>query len=158
MIIKELQKTFEYKNGEIFWKTKVGNKKIGDKAGCTNSLGYEKVIFRKKEYLVHRIVFALHNGFMPKMLDHIDGNKTNNKIENLREATKKENGYNRKLNKNNKSGIKGINWHKNNNKWQVSINVDGKQKYLGCFKDIEIAKKVIELNRVEHHKNFARFA
>lgn len=157
MTINELKDVFEYQNGELFWKINVGNKKIGNKAGTKTALGYIKVTYLKKSYLVHRIIFAIQNGFMPEFIDHVDGNPSNNLISNLREATKKQNGYNRKLNLNNKSGIKGIAWHKKSKKWQVSIKFDGKQKYLGCYKSIEIAKNVMELSRIEHHKNFARF-
>jgi len=101
-----LHSLFEYKEGKLFWKTDRARGKVkkGDKAGCLTSRGYHRLMLNYKEYPTHRIVFMMHHGYMPKVVDHIDGNPLNNLIENLREASAQTNQYNRKLNKNNTSG------------------------------------------------------
>ena len=70
-----------------------------------------------------------HHGYFPEAVDHIDGDRFNNKIENLREATHVENHYNRKVQKNNKSGSKNVCWHKLINKWSVDLTVNKKIDY-----------------------------
>jgi len=65
------------------------------------------------------LIFLYHHGYLPKFVDHIDGNKKNNRIENLREATKSQNAMNQKVSTRNTSGIKGVMWHKRDKKWFV---------------------------------------
>lgn len=81
---------------------------IGDEAGHLNNTGYYRSQFNARNYLNHRIVYFLYHGYCPDILDHIDGNRQNNNINNLREATLSDNGHNRKINKNNKLGHKNI--------------------------------------------------
>jgi hypothetical protein len=150
-----LQELFEYKDGNLYWKIQKGKKgKIGKQCGAKHSQGYIQTCIDKKLYLNHRLIFLYHYGYLPEFIDHIDGNKTNNCIENLREATHCENQYNRKINKNNKSGIKGVHFHQN--KWLVKIRVDGKVKYFGSYHDLQVAKFVSETMRYKYHKEFAK--
>jgi hypothetical protein len=72
-------------------------------------------------------------------VDHINNDKTNNNIHNLRWATNQENQMNSSMKFNNTSGWKGVHYNKQNNKWQVSIKINGKQKHLGLFTNIEDA-------------------
>ena len=146
---------FEYKNGELYWKVSKQKIKIGQKAGTLNNSGYRVIKFNQKSYLEHRIIFALHKGYMPEFVDHIDGNTINNHIENLREATKTQNHYNRNLQKNNTSGIKGVCWHKPSKKWSVNLIVNGEKKYFGTYFDKEVARFVVEAMRCKYHGNFA---
>ncbi len=76
---------------------------------------------------------------MPKEIDHIDRNKLNNKIENLREVTKSENMANRKKHKTNKSGYKGVAYHKASKKWRASVRINKKDVWIGCYKTPELA-------------------
>jgi hypothetical protein len=93
--------------------------KIGDVAGSKNTEGgYYRTMFNGKLHMNHRIIFFLNYGYCSKMIDHIDCCRTNNKIDNLREATHSENCSNAKLRNNNKSGHKG-----------VSKNTKGKYSY-----------------------------
>jgi hypothetical protein len=68
-------------------------------------------------------------GYLPKEIDHINCNKLDNRIENLREVNRTQNRYNINSYKNNTSGIKGVSWKADLRKWQVSVNVDGNRKY-----------------------------
>lgn len=74
-------------------------------------------------------------------MDHIDNNRFNNNISNLRWATYQENNQNANISKANTSGIKGVSFNKNNNKWRASITIDGVKIHLGYFDKLEDAKK-----------------
>lgn len=107
--IGEYLKYDETSSTGLRWIKKSGKRNhIGDIAGCKNTEGYFQTRLDKKLYMNHRIIFFLHHGYCTEMIDHIDCCRTNNKIDNLREATHSENCSNAKLNKNNKCGHKGI--------------------------------------------------
>jgi hypothetical protein len=155
MMIDKLKNAFKYKNGNLYWKIKSAPRiLIGDKAGCLNKKGYIQIRLDGECYLAHRIIFAMHHGFMPEFIDHIDGNPSNNLIENLRECNLSQNQYNSKLRTDNKSGIKGVCWKKKANKWQVRLAINGKIKYFGEYFDIKVAKFVAETMRHKYHKEF----
>jgi hypothetical protein len=152
-----LNELFEYRDGELYWKRKTSNRdNIGQKAGTLNQRGYIKTGINKKIYSNHRLIFMMFNGFLPKLLDHIDGNKLNNRIENLREATNGENKQNSKLNKNSSSGVKGVHWNSREKKWQVRVQVGKKRMSFGYFKDLELADLVAQEARNKYHQEFAR--
>lgn len=90
---------FEYKNGELYWKVSRGRQKAGSLAGATITDGYKQVSINKKRYLVHRIIFQMFYGYMPEFpleIDHINRIRHDNRIENLRVLTHKENMQHRK--------------------------------------------------------------
>jgi len=86
----------------------------------------------------HQIVFALHHGYWPEMIDHVDRNKTNNRIENLRESDFVKNGNNRGATRVSKTGVKGV--FPSGNKFFVKRVIKGKQVYGGTFDTIEEAE------------------
>jgi hypothetical protein len=154
---KELLHTiFEYKDGCLYNKIYRSSKsKIGDKAGTLAATGYYTTYVNSVRFSIHRLIFLMHHGYLPKVIDHINGIKTDNRIENLREATNSENNCNRKSN--NKSGIRGVHWNKYHKKWTAVCWKDRKAYYLGHFKNIEDAKKAIFEGRKKHHKEFANY-
>lgn len=98
---------FEYRDGGLFWKVKPAKQiAVGSKAGCKNSHGYCVVRADGVLYGAHRIIFLMHHGYLPDYIDHADGNRLNNSIDNLREATASENCYNKSAQSNNTSGEK----------------------------------------------------
>ena len=97
----------------------------------------------------------MHHGYVPDLIDHIDGNKTNNNIDNLRPATKSENQYNKKKSTDSISGIKGVTWRSETNKWRVRITVDKKDIDVGYAKTLIEAKKMILEARLKYHKEFS---
>lgn len=104
---------FDYYDGKLFWKVRKSDKtKIGSEAGSKQSNGYVKIRIDGKSYRLHRLVYLYHHGILPEYIDHIDGNPSNNLIENLRPATLRENGLNRTKQLNNTSGYKGVYLHK----------------------------------------------
>jgi hypothetical protein len=154
-----LHQLFDYRDGELYRKIKKSaNAMPNQKAGSLQKTGYYAICINYKRQYSHRIIFMMHHGYMPEYVDHIDGNRKNNKIENLRDATHSENMCNQKLRSDNKSGLKGINWHKAANKWRAFIAFRKKQYHLGLFDNIDDAKKAIDLKRIELHNNFARLS
>ena len=131
--------------------------KKGSIAGCINKAnGYGYVGVDGRKIGMHRVVFAIANGYMPAEIDHIDGNPANNRPSNLREATHAENCRNRKLRSDSSSSVKGVDWHKKTSRWRVRCQVDGKQTNLGYFKELADAEALARAFRVQAHGNFCR--
>ena len=148
---------FEYRDGNLYRKVATGrNVKVGDLVGnMPNKKGYRKVRFCEKTHSVHRIIFLMHHGYIPEQVDHIDGDKLNNKIENLRPATAQQNSFNKKS-CNPSSGYKNVAWNEECKKWQVQLQINGKKKYFGLYKDIELADLVAQEARNKYHGKYAR--
>ncbi|ENU89235.1 MULTISPECIES: HNH endonuclease [Acinetobacter] len=160
---------FEYKDGQLIWKmlpdyyaewnvlNRLNSRFFGTRAGRLNKRGYRDIGIWGEKYLEHRIIFFMHHGYLPKLIDHIDGNTTNNRIENLREASQSQNAMNSKRPISNSSGCKGVVKRKNENKWMAQITKNGKVIYLGTFKRFEDAVKArIDATKL-HHGEYANF-
>jgi hypothetical protein len=100
----------------------------------------------------------MFNGYVADIIDHIDGNTSNNRPENLRAATHLGNARNAKKRKDNKSGHKNVFWNKSANKWAVSLSVNNKLRHFGYFEDLELAAFVASEARDKYHGEFARTA
>ena len=147
---------FDYKDGQLIWKFTLGSKSPkGSVAGSLRHDGYIKVGISGKNYLIHRLIFMWHHGYFPQIVDHIDGNNKNNRIENLRPATNAENCQNQKLPKDNTSGYKNVSWNKLKRRWVVSLRINKTIKNFGYFKDLELAELVAQEARTKYHKEFA---
>jgi len=146
----EIVDSFDYdsETGIITWKISPCPRiKVGHKAGCkrkrNRGKGHDVYIkFKYKVYNASRVAYFLYHGVDPKekQVDHIDENPLNNKIDNLRLATGSQNQFNRSFQKNNTSGIVGVNWDKKHQKWRARIRHKKKEIFLGYFDDIEEAK------------------
>ena len=109
-----------------------GAKKAGDVAGTRREDGYLTVMIDGKRYLLHRIAWLLMTGTWPTFtVDHEDVNPSNNRWKNLREATGAQNSANRKVQTNNRLGLKGV--RERNGRYLASISIKGKARHLGCF-------------------------
>ena len=150
---------FDYKDGNLYWRKALSNSvRIGAKAGRQDKHLYTRVGIGGKLYWLHRIIFLYHHGFIPSEVDHINMDPTDNRIENLRAATRSQNMQNRKCRADTKSGAKNIFWNSSVNKWQVRMRINGKSAHIGVFEDIEIAKFVASEYRDKYHGAFARHA
>lgn len=140
---KELIERLSYdpSSGLFFWKIKRKKVNPGDKAGSVDGKGYVKIVFRRKRFSAHRLAWIYFHGSInnDQHLDHINGNRSDNRMCNLRIATQLENVRNKKMQHNNKSGFKGVCRHKKNNNFVASIGVDNKNIHLGCFSTAEEA-------------------
>ena len=144
-LIEQLKSYFNYnpETGEVTWAKSPGRGcPIGKRAGCLRYDGYLIVRFQKTNYYLHRVIWAITHDEWPKeLIDHIDKNRQNNKLSNLRQATKKENQRNRTSATNTSSQYLGVCYHIRNKKWQAQgIGPDGKNVYLGQFEtEVEAA-------------------
>jgi hypothetical protein len=156
MNFEKTKELFDYKDGNLYWKNDNKSKKIkGVIAGYINNNGYRAIRYDGKLYLAHRLVYLWHKGYLPAEIDHIDRNKQNNAIENLRECTKSQNHFNRSFSSTNTSGYKNVTWNKATKKWQVGLSILGKYNYFGTYYDVEVANFVAETMRNKYHKQFA---
>jgi hypothetical protein len=153
-----LNEMFDYKDGNLFYKIKTGLRvKIGDVAGSVKTNGYRQIIINYKAYRAHRLIWMFHNGDIKTGLeiDHINQNKSDNRIENLRLATRSQNKSNGKKYKNNTSRFKGVCWHKRNKKWVAQIKYNNKKIYLGYFATPELAREAYVAAAEKLHGDFA---
>lgn len=133
--------------GELHWRNTdlVGNRARGKKAGTNNGEGYIVLKVTKNgkasQLKAHRVIWLLVNRTWPiECIDHINGDGTDNRIENLRESTYGQNNQNRRTsNKKNEIGVLGVSVQKSGN-YRARISVNGFVKYLGMFKTIEDAR------------------
>jgi len=137
MITQErVRELFHYKDGNLFWRVRRSNVRAGSMAGCPNGNGYLHVQIDKKLYQAHRLIFLYHHGYIPENdIDHIDRNRSNNKIENLREVSRSCNMRNSTQQNSTSSGVKGLTWNKRDQKWKAYIVVNNISKYLGYYSD-----------------------
>ena len=150
--VKEL---FNYENGQLIRKKSIQSRsKEGVVAGCLSDGGRYIVSIDYKRYKLHRIIWFWHYGFWPNEIDHIDGNPSNNNIDNLRPATRVQQMRNMKVPVTNTTGYKGIKKHKN--KWTAQISINNKQKYLGIYDSPELAHTAYCNSAKELFGEFAR--
>ena len=151
-----VQSLFDYRDGKLFWKNSHAKGKIkeGQEAGCLSSRGYHRVMIGYKEYPTHRIIFLLHHGYAPKVIDHINNNSLDNRIENLREASCQTNMYNKRIGVNNKSGCKNVSWNSKSKTWQIHIKSNKKVRSW-YVKDFELAELIAIEARSLYHGEFA---
>jgi hypothetical protein len=155
--LQNLNDLFYYSDGNLYRKKSTQKNVLAQsKIGTINTLGYLVVSIKNKTYLVHRLIFWLKNNYLPKYIDHIDGNKLNNSIENLREASNQQNCFNQKLRKTSLSGIKNVRWEERLKKWSVRFTVNYKPKHIGVYSKLEDAIQAASKARQELHKQFAR--
>jgi len=153
---QKINELFEYLEGHLYWKIKPSMPvSVGDRAGTITKYGYVSILVNRKPYREHKIIFLMFHGYVPKYIDHMDLDKANNRIENLREATARQNCYNRERRPDNTSGVKGVHLIKEKNLWRARCTVDGKRHLIGDFTDIKDAEKALKLFREKHHGEFA---
>jgi hypothetical protein len=120
--------------------------------------GYKTGLIFGKAYLTHRILLAMKLGYWPEYVDHINGNRADNRIENLRPATRVQNGRNAARPVHNTSGCIGVSWNKRDQRWTAYITLNQKRKALGNFKTFEEAVECRKANETiyDFHPNHGR--
>ena len=142
--------------GQLINKINRRKARAGEIAGTQRPDGYSQVCIDKTILLVHRVVFALAHGYWSDLeIDHINGDKSDNRAANLREATKSQNGANKRLCR---DGLKGASWCKRAKKWRTTLRKDGKQFHIGLFETAEEAHAAYMAAATRHHGTFARAA
>ncbi len=126
-------------DGVFTWSSPRANNRIqeGDIAGSLSGNGYIVLTFRyegsTRSVLGHRLAFYMSHGYLPKIIDHKNGNKIDNSESNLREVTSSENRMNARLRSDNASKVTGVYFRKDCNRWRAEITKDGVKKHLGLF-------------------------
>ena len=147
---------FEYQDGKLFYKKSEGCMKQGYQVGTIDTGGYLKTLIKRKPYRLHRIIFMMHHGYLPKYLDHSDGDPSNNRIENLRSATASQNNLNRGKHKRNTSGYKGVTWVATENRYSARIAIGKKRLFLGYFDDPKDAHQAYCDAAQKHQPEYVR--
>jgi len=135
-----------------------GSSSAGLIRNTPNSDGYIRIGVEGVSYKAHRLAFIYMLCYCPDAVDHINGITTDNRWDNLREATKTINGRNQKKRKTNTTGIMGVTWHSRDNKWHARINTEKGRLHLGNSTDFFEAcclRKSAE-NRHDYHQNHGR--
>ena len=168
---------YELETGKLFWKERTPdmfvdgkhtaehncaawNGRFANKQAFTAIMGGGYACGRvfDKAYFAHRVIWAIVHNEWPEQIDHINGVKDDNRIENLRSVSNAENGKNKKRQSNNASGVCGVYWHNRDSKWVAQIKFGGKKKHLGYFTDFDDAVAARKTAEVKHgfHPNHGR--
>jgi len=137
-----------------WWNTRFAN----TPAGTVDPNGYTIIRVLGTDYRAHRLAWLLTHGTAPEFIDHEDGDRGNNRVNNLKSVSHEENTKNAKRRCDNNSGVTGVGFYPNKNKWRARINYHGKTILLGYFGSKEeaiAARKAAEIV-YEYHKNHGR--
>jgi hypothetical protein len=160
--IQRLHEVFDvsFDTGAVVWKIQTARcTKVGSLAGFKKSSGHLYVQIDGKTIALHRIVWAMFNGSWPVgILDHMNENPADNRICNLRIASKSQNGANvRRPQRNNKTGYKGVSLNKQTNKYRASMTLNGKHVHIGSFSTPEEAFHAYSLASARNHGEYSPF-
>jgi len=153
--LEELRSVLEYdqETGVFVWKKRGYGRTVGKVAGSKDIAGYLRIAINGERFKSHRLAWFYVHGFDPGdlVIDHIDGDPSNNRIHNLRLATNAQNGMNSKVNSNSKTGEKNVCWDNEQQKWLVQVcGLDGK-RYKERFRIFEQAcERSFELRKLVH--------
>jgi len=129
------------------------NAHAGDIAGCIGNRGYVQINISGRIYVAHRLVWLYVHGRWPvDEIDHKNGIRDDNRLKNLREATRAENQQNRSIISSNTSGYPGVDWNKRKMKWRARISINGQKKWLGYFDSPENAATAYQDAKHQIHK------
>jgi len=155
--IEELRECLDYEpeTGVLRWRKTVNARALaGAIAGSLSASGYLYIQFKGTQVSVHRVAFALFHGRWPHpVCDHIDGNTLNNRASNLRECSVVNNQQNRRVSRNNSSGVKGV--YKMGDKWRANVKCNGRT-HSRVFRFLEDAAAWVKQLREQLHGEFAR--
>jgi len=133
---------------------------IGSNAGTLTKKGYTRIRVPTMGYVMaHRLAWWFHYQEWPEnQIDHINGERSDNRIINLRQATNAQNQHNSQVRKDSKTGVKGVTWNAQRQAYVVQIHANKVKRYLGCFNDLETAARAYADAAIEMHGEYRRVA
>ena len=144
---------FSSEKAQKTWNSRFAGKEIGSR----HTHGYLKACINYEQHFVHRLAFAHYYGRWPENeIDHINGIRTDNRIENLRDVTRTENLQNQKLSslRSRPDGLLGVHWNKDQNKWVAHIKVGKKSRHLGVFDGKQAAQAAYRSAKLALHPGY----
>jgi hypothetical protein len=133
--------------------------KAGDRAGTECGRGWRQMMVDRRLYKAHRLAWLYMTGSFPaKQIDHINGNRADNRWCNLREADQFQNAANRKRPVNNTSGVPGVGFYKRNGKWGAHITALNKRRFLGLFDSKDAATLARQQAEIHYFGEYRRRA
>ncbi|EOW6163946.1 TPA: HNH endonuclease [Klebsiella pneumoniae] len=148
--------TYDKDTGVFRRNTSSGGQEIGSIAGTISKHGYIRIRIKNKAYFAHRLAWLYEYGVWPENeIDHINGEKSDNRLINLREASRSGNNHNKKHQKNSASGVKGVSWSKKDKRWHARCRANKQTVYFGSFMDLEEAMLAVIKAREKYHGKFA---
>ena len=157
--LKELL-NYDPDTGVFSWKSKRPGRPnaSGNLVAGSFTSGYREIQINGVRYRAHRLAWLWMTGSLPSVfIDHINGNKADNRFCNLREATKTQNARNEGLRKSNTTGVKGVCWSKKERKFVVHLKYGGRKNRIGCFSTLQEASEASKNAILLHHGEFGLF-
>lgn len=138
--------------GVFTWRLSRQKVKAGSVAGTTNSRGYCRITVLGQAYAAHRLAWLYVHGAWPTdQIDHINGVRNDNRIENLRDVSAAANSQNQRQPQGDNPFL-GVSLVRNKNRWIARLRLDGEQRYIGCYATPEEARAAyIAAKRIHHH-------
>ncbi len=165
-LFEEVAQLVEYdpETGSMLWRRRGdgadskrwNNRHAGKECGRVTDNGYRRLGYtppsgKTRQLLAHRLAWFIVYGNPPKnQIDHIDGQRSNNRIKNLRDVPVSLNLRNQRMRRTNTSGVTGVTWKWKREKWAAQVHLNGKQRHLGYFDDIPEAAAVVKAFRAKH--------
>lgn len=153
---------YDGETGKFFWiklPKRLNNQRlcfVGKEAGVVHHAGYIKLTLMGRPVSAHRLAWALYVGDPPAEIDHINGIRSDNRLENLRPASRAQNMHNAKTKACSGSGKKNVQWDSQASKWRVRVRVNGVRHHIGRFVDFDEAVTAAQSFMQQHHKEYAR--
>lgn len=151
--------SYEPESGVLRWRVTRGSRaKVGGVAGSIDAdTGYVRITINYRRFLAHRVAWAICHGKWPSaFMDHRDGNRKNNRINNLREANLSQNSRNCSSRRKSTSKYLGVSWHSGKKKWEARISDGTRSHHLGTFDDEFDAARAYNTTALKIHGQFAR--
>lgn len=151
---------YDPETGVFTWNACAADDRRDRPAGAQEAQGYVTIYVVGKARKAHRLAWLYMHGSWPtEEIDHINGNRTDNRLVNLREANRRQNNYNMRMRPDNTSGVKGVCWHRRLGKWQASArDADGRNVHIGYFSDKAAAAAARKIYAQKLYGEFARDA
>lgn len=154
---EELKRIYTYSPETGEFKVNPESNSRRTSCGWKDKQGYLRVYIHRRMCGLHRLAWLYHYGRMPVgLVDHVNGDRSDNRICNLRESTQSENLMNSKRSSKNTSGVKGVSWINSKQRWVACVTVERKRHVIGQYLDLHEAENAVRRARSELHGDFAR--